>query len=112
MTWLDNAIEKAGGEVVVDVSHLDLETDTIMVKPLTANEYQVLKSHPEMANITDPDDRAERLGLLMVAQMMNKCDSAITWNRLKHLPLTMLAELSKAITAAIGNADGGGVLGE
>lgn len=112
MTWLDNAIEKAGSEVEVDVSHLGLETDTIMVKPLSANEYQVLKSHPEMNGITDPDDRAERLGLLMVAQMMNKCDSSITWNRLKHLPLTLLAELSKAITAAIGNADGGGVLGE
>lgn len=112
MTWLDNAIEKAGAEVAVDVKHLDLEIDTIMVKPLSANEYQVLKSHPEMKNITDPEDRAERLGLLMVAQMMNKCDSSITWNRLKHLPLTTLAALSQAITAAIGNADGGGVLGE
>lgn len=112
MTWLDNAIEKAGGEIVVDVSHLNLETDTIMVQPLSANEYQVLKSHPDMQGITDPDDRSERLGLLMIAQMMNKSDSSITWNRLKHLPLTMLAELSKAITTAIGNADGGGVLGE
>ena len=44
--------------------------------------------------------------------MMNKCDPNITWNRLKHLPLTTLAALSQAITAAIGNADGGGVLGE
>tara|TARA_R110001592_G_scaffold70015_5_gene214774 strand:+ start:31108 stop:31446 length:339 start_codon:yes stop_codon:yes gene_type:complete len=112
MTWLDNAIEKAGEAIEVDVSHLHLGTDTLEVKPLSANEYGVLKSHPEMRSLSDADDRAERLGLLMIAHMLNKCDSSITWDKLKHLPLTTLAQLSQAITEAIGKPDGGGALGE
>ena len=112
MTWLDNAIEKAGTEVEVDVSHLGLGTDIIKVKPLSAGEYQVLKSHPEMRGLTDEGDRAEMLGLLMVAEMMRKCDPLTTWSKLKQLPLTTLAELSTAITTTLGSTEGGGVLGE
>lgn len=112
MTWLDNAIEQAGNEIDVDVSHLGLGTDIIKVKPLSAGEYQVLKSHPEMKGVKDEGDRAEMLGLLMVSEMMRKCDSSISWSKLKQLPLTTLAQLSTAITATLGTSEGGGVLGE
>lgn len=112
MTWLDNAIEQAGNEIEVDVSHLGLGTDIIKVKPLSAGEYQVLKSHPEMRKTNDPDDRVEMLGLLMVCEMMKKCDSSVSWSKLKQLPLLTLGNLSTAITAALGSTEGGGVLGE
>lgn len=112
MTWIDSAIETAGSDIEVDVSHLDLGTETIMVKPLTAAEYQTLKSHPELRTIKDVDDRNEQLGLLMIAEMMSKCDSTISWNKLKQLPLMTLGHLSKAITDKMGSLSGGGVLGE
>lgn len=112
MSWLDTAIEEVGQSVEVDVSHLGLGTDTIMVIPLSTSEYQVLKSSPEVVKHTMKEDRDEALGLQMVALMMQKCDSSVTWNKLKKLPLSTLGALSQAIMNAIGSPSGGGVLGE
>jgi hypothetical protein len=111
MTWMDNAIEKAGEAITVDVRHLNLDVETIDVKPLTAQEYQVLKSHPEMRVLSE-DDKNERLGMMMVCEMMQKCDSSISWTKMKQMPLTLIGALSTAITSAIGQIDGGGALGE
>ena len=112
MTWLDTAIEQAGEAIKVDVSDMGLGVDEIEIKPLSAQEYQALKAHPELHGVTDADEKTERIGLLMVCEMMNKCDKAVTWAKLKQLPLTTLAKLSNKITAAIGTTQGGGVLGE
>jgi hypothetical protein len=112
MTWLDTAIEQAGNPIIVDIRDLDLGQDAIEVMPLSAGEYQVLKSHPEMRGLTEPDEKQERLGLLMVCEMMQKCDKEVTWAKLKQLPLQTLAALSNKITLALGTTQGGGVLGE
>tara|TARA_R110000765_G_scaffold366886_2_gene457033 strand:- start:1286 stop:1624 length:339 start_codon:yes stop_codon:yes gene_type:complete len=112
MSWMNNAIEKAGEAIEVDVRHLNLDVETIQIKPLTANEYHVLKAHPDMRNLSD-DDKTEQLGMLMVCEMMKKCDKTITWSKMKQMPLTLIGSLSTAITSAIGTVgDGGGSLGE
>jgi hypothetical protein len=112
MTWLDNAIEKAGAPIIVDVRHIGLGVDAVEAIPLSANEYQVLKQHPEMRSL-EGDDRVERLGLLMVCEMMAKADPSVSWSKMKHLPLHILGELSVAITEALGTATGDdGALGE
>lgn len=110
MTWIDSLIDKAGDSVVVDVSHLNMGIEKIEVVPLTASEYNVLKRHPELSGLQE-DDKVEKLGLLMIAEMMNKADKDITWAKLQRLPLQTLANLSQAITKAIGN-ESVGVLGE
>lgn len=112
MTWLDTAIEQAGEAILVDVSDMNLGVEAIEIKPLTASEYQALKQHPEIASISDADEKQERVGLMMVCEMMQKCDKSVTWAKLKQLPLQTLATLSNKITKAIGTTQGGGVLGE
>lgn len=106
--WLDDALEKAGSPIDVDVSEVGLGVDTIQVVPLSAQEFNVLKVHPEIRGLTG-DDRQEMLGLLMVAEMMQKADSAVSWAKLKRLPLQTLGALATAITAAVGEE---GALGE
>lgn len=112
MSWLDTALESAGSDIEVDVSHLGLGTDVIMVQPLSAAEYQTLKKHPEIVAVKNADDRSELLGLHMIALMMAKCDKSVSWTKLKKLPLTTLGGLATAIMSVVGNAGGGGVLGE
>ena len=112
MTWLDNAIEKAGEAVEVDVRHLNLDVETIQVKPLSASEYQALKAHPDIRKLSSEDDRIEQLGMMMVCEMMSKCDDSISWTKMKRMPLTLIGALSTAITDAIGQVGGGGALGE
>ncbi len=112
MSWLDTAHESAGADIEVDVSHLGLGTDTIMVQPLSAAEYQTLKKHPEIVAVKNENDRSELLGLHMISLMMQKCDKSVSWVKLKKLPLTTLGALATAIMNVVGNANGGGVLGE
>tara|TARA_R110001592_G_scaffold67354_6_gene206560 strand:- start:8736 stop:9077 length:342 start_codon:yes stop_codon:yes gene_type:complete len=112
MSWLDTAIESVAQDIEVDVSHLPLGINTIMVQPLSTSEYQVLKQMPEVSKHALKEDRDEALGLQMVALMMAKCDSSVSWAKLKKLPISTLGQLSTAIMSAIGSANGGGVLGE
>lgn len=111
MSWLDSALEDAKSPIMVDISHLklrdgDVVMDQIEVLPLSANEYQVLKSHPEMRKLKDMDDRVERLGMLVTFEMMRKCDASLNFKTFKQLPLQLLNDLSTAILAA-SRGDGG-----
>jgi len=108
--WLDDAIEKAGSPIDVDVTEVAIPADHIQVIPLSASEYNVLKAHPELRGLVG-EDRSELLGLLMVAEMMTKADSTITWKKLKQLPLSTLGALAAAISEAVGNPEEG-ALGE
>lgn len=110
MTWLETAIDKANEQVVVDVSHLNLDVKEIKVLPLSANEYQVLKADPNMAGLS-LEDKTERLGLRMVFEMMRKCDDSLSFGKFLDLPLSTIGELSTAVMDALG-ITGGGVLGE
>ena len=110
MTWLDSAIEKAGNPITVDVSDLDLDIDSIDVKPLSAAEFQTIKAFPEIAKLHGAD-KQEVLGLRTVYEMIAKCDDSISWKKFNQLPLTLLGELATRITTAVGT-DGGGALGE
>ena len=111
MSWLDSAIEKADEPIDVDVSDLGLDIESIQVKPLSASEFQALKSFPDIAKLSG-SDRAEVLGLRTVYEMIAKCDEAISWAKFNRLPLNLLAEIANRCTNAVGSPSGGGVLGE
>ena len=105
MSWLDAAIEQSASPIEVDVAHLripegDGVVETIQVLPLSANEYQVLKAHPDMRKVKDPEEKAESLGLLVTFEMMRKCDASLEWKKFKQLPLQLLNDLSTAILVA------------
>lgn len=113
MSWLNEALENADQPIPVDVSHLDwIPKDTIDVMPLTTSEYQGLKFHPAVRKHQNETDKAEALGLVMICEMMSKCDKEVSWALLSKLPLTHLGALSQAIMASVGELNGGGVLGE
>ncbi len=100
MTWLDTAIERASEPITVDVKPLNMGVDEIQVLPLSMKEYNGLKSNPELLNISE-DDKAEKLGMLMVFEMMVKCDATLTWNKFQQLPLSLIAELTSAIMESV-----------
>ena len=87
--------------------------DTLMAKPLSAAEYQVLKSESEIRQLSG-DDRTELLGLRMTYEMLAKCDDSLKWKSFKDLPLQLIAALAGRVSAIVGapTATGGGVLGE
>ena len=117
MSWLDTAIEQSANPVTVDISSLGLTgddgktTESIEVLPLSAAEYQTLKSDPDLRGI-DGDDKAELLGLKLVHLMIHKCDKSITWKKFHLLPLQTLTALATCITDAVGLTGGGGSLGK
>ena len=111
MSWLDSAIEKASEPIVVDVSDLSLDVESIHVKPLSAAEFQALKSFPDIAKLSG-QDKAEVLGLRTVYEMIAKCDDSISWGKFNQLPLNLLAEIANRCTTAVGSPSGGGALGE
>tara|TARA_R110000824_G_scaffold89354_5_gene219149 strand:+ start:379 stop:714 length:336 start_codon:yes stop_codon:yes gene_type:complete len=111
MTWLDSAIEKADQPVSFDVSDLGLDVENLECKPLSAAEFQTLKTLPEISKL-DGSDRTEVMGLRTVYEMLAKCDDKISWQKFKSLPIVLLGELCIRATNAVGSADGGGALGE
>ena len=106
-------MEAVGSPVEVDVSHVKGlgKTKVIMVVPLTAEEYQVLKAHPELRGLS-AEDKVEAMGLRMIYEMMAKCDDSLIYEKFKQLPLTLIGELTTAILSATGVLGGGGALGE
>jgi len=111
MSWLDSAIEQSTEPIIVEVGHLGIRDgegvlQEIQCLPLSANEYQVLKAHPEMRKLKDGDDRIERLGMLVTFEMMRKCDNSLTFKKFKELPLQLLNDLSTSILTA-SRGDGG-----
>ena len=46
MSWIDTAIDNASQPITIDVSDLGIGVDEIQAIPLSANEYQALKSNP------------------------------------------------------------------
>lgn len=106
MSWLDNAIEQANNPIDVDVSGLGLSEDILQAKPLSASEFQVLKSEPEIARLSG-DDRNELLGLRTVFEMLSKCDESLSWNKFRLLPMQLLGELATRVTAAVGTGQDG-----
>ena len=112
MSWIDGAIESGNAPIDVDVSDLDLDVDVIQVKPISANEYNLLKQDPEVTKITDEQDRMEILGMLTVCTMLKKCDNTISWGKFRQMPLTLISKLATLCTEAVGTDGGGGVLGE
>ena len=100
MTWIDNVIEKASEPIVVVVKHLDIGVDEIHCLPLSVKEYNGLKLNPELIGLSD-EDRAEKLGMLMVFEMMLKCDNTLTWDSFQRMPLTVIGQLTTAIMGAV-----------
>jgi hypothetical protein len=100
MTWIDNIIEQASEPIIVVVNHLELGIDEIKVLPLSVKEYNGLKQNPELKGLSE-EDRAERLGMLMVFEMMMKCDKTLTWESFQRLPLTVIGQLTTSIMEAV-----------
>ena len=100
MTWIDNVIEKASEPMVVVVKHLDIGVDEITCLPLSVKEYNGLKLNPELIGLSE-EDRAEKLGMLMVFEMMLKCDKSLTWDSFQRMPLTIIGQLTTAIMGAV-----------
>lgn len=100
MSWLDTAIERASEPITVDVKPLNMGVDEIQVLPLSMREYNGLKSNPELTGLSE-EDKAEKLGMLMVFEMMQKCDGTLTWGKFQQLPLSLIAELTSAIMDAV-----------
>lgn len=109
MSWIETAIDRASQPIEVDVSDLPMGVDTVQCIPLSANEYQVLKSHPDARNLSG-DDKNEYLGMRMVFEMLSKCDDGLTWGKFRELPIALLGNLSSRVTDAI--SKDGGALGE
>lgn len=116
MSWVDGEIEKSASPIEVDVLALELTGEdgkaisTIEVLPLSAAEYQTLKSDPELKGMT-AEDKQEILGLKLVHLMIQKCDKAVTWGKFRQLPLTTITKIATAVTTSVG-LDGGGALGK
>lgn len=106
MSWLDSAIEQANNPIDVDIEGLGLGIKTLQAKPLSAAEFQVLKSEPEIARLSG-EDRNELLGLRVVYEMLAKCDSELSWNKFRQLPLSKLGELATKVTEAVGSTTEG-----
>ena len=89
------------------------EVQSVMCRPISAAEYQVLKSDPELKGLSD-QDKQQMLGLKMCYEMLRKCDSELTWGKFKTLPLMLIGEIATRVVKAAGTPtlDGGGVLGE
>ena len=102
MSWLDTALEKASEPVVVDVRPLNIGVDEIQVLPLSVNEYNGLKANPELRGLSE-EEKTERLGFLMVFEMMLKCDSSLTLDKFNRLPLTLIGELTQLIMGSMTN---------
>jgi hypothetical protein len=100
MTWIDNIIEQASEPMTVVVKHLNIGVDEIQVLPLSVKEYNGLKANPELLGL-NAEDRAERLGMLMVFEMMLKCDKSLTWESFQRMPLTIIGQLTSAIMDAV-----------
>ena len=100
MTWIDNVIEQASEPMIVVVKHLDIGVDEIKCLPLSVKEYNGLKLNPELIGLSD-EDRAEKLGMLMVFEMMLKCDNTLTWDSFQRMPLTVIGQLTTAIMGAV-----------
>ena len=119
MTWLDSTLDKLASDIEVDVSEIGLTGEdgktitTLLARPLSAQEYQVLKSEPEIRNLHG-QDRTELLGLRMTYEMLAKCDSTLKWGQFKRLPLTIIGAIALKVGEAVGQPleSGGGVLGE
>jgi hypothetical protein len=110
MSWLDTAIERASQPITVDVSDLELGVEHLEVKPLSAAEYQTLKSDPDISKLVG-EDRNEMLGIRTVYEMLAKCDSSLSWGKFRRMPLALLGEIATRVTATIGSPTGGGELG-
>lgn len=119
MTWLNSTLEQVSSAIEVDATGLGLSTEDgkelkiLLAKPLSAAEYQVLKSEPEIRQLSG-DDRTEMLGLRMTFEMLAKCDDTLKWQVFKTLPLQMIAKIAQRVSASVGapTPNGGGVLGE
>ncbi len=118
-SWLDSTLEAASADIEVDMTGVGLmgadgkEVPSIMCRPISAAEYQILKSDPELKGLTD-SDKQELLGLKMIDEMLKKCDDSLTWGKFKTLPLILIGEIAQRVVKAAGSPspDGGGVLGE
>ena len=116
-SWLDSTLDSLDADIVCDVSGLGLkgpdgkDLESVLARPLSAAEYQVLKSNPEIRHL-DGDDRIEALGLRMTYEMLAKCDDDLNWKQFQNLPLTLLGKVAEKVIAAVGSPAGGGVLGE
>jgi len=119
LSWLDSTLDAHSSAIEVNTAGLGLkgedgkELKTLMAKPLSAHEYQVLKNEPELRTLIG-QDKTELLGLRMTFEMLKKCDDSLKWGVFRQLPLTLIAELAQRVSEAVGSPseNGGGVLGE
>ena len=118
-SWLDSTLEAASADIEVDMKGVGLmgedgkEITSIMCRPISAAEYQILKADPELKGMSDTD-KQEMLGLKMTYEMLKKCDSSLTWSKFKNLPLILIGEIASRVVKAAGSPipNGGGALGE
>ena len=117
--WLDSTLDRINADIEVDVSGVGLvgedgkEIQTILCRPISAAEYQILKSDPKALKLSG-EDKTEYLGMRMTYEMLAKCDKSLTWGAFQKLSLTILGRLAERVVKAAGAPapDGGGVLGE
>jgi hypothetical protein len=109
-SWLDSALEQASNRITVNVADIGINLDEIEVLPLSAAEFQAIKSDPKIRKV-DISDRAEVIGLRVVFEMMSKCDPDLSWGKFNDLPLNLLARIAERVTGAVGDVYGGGALG-
>ena len=90
MSWLNATLEVSSNAIEVNTEGLGLrgedgkEVKTLMAKPLSAHEYQVLKNDPELRTLVGAD-KTELLGLKMTFEMLKKCDSSLKWQQFRQL---------------------------
>jgi hypothetical protein len=87
--WLDSTLDKINADIEVDVSGVGLfgedgkEVQTILCRPISAAEYQVLKSDPKALKLSG-EDKTEYLGMRMTYEMLAKCDKSLTWGAFQN----------------------------
>ena len=114
MSWIESALESALEPITIDVKDIGLKNGdepvlTLDMLPLSMKEYQVLKTDPDIRNLTGRD-RDEMLGVKMAFEMLKKCDASLNWGQFQSLPIATLTAIAVATAEALGGADGG-VLG-
>jgi len=117
--WLDSTLDKAGQDIEVDMDGVGLvgadgkAVTVLLCRPISAAEYQVLKSDPAALKLSG-EDKTEYLGLRMTYEMLAKCDSSISWGQFQKLPLVLLGKIAERVVKAAGQPlpDGEGALGK
>jgi len=119
--WLHATVLNGREIQYIDVEEINLpdghggHLKVLPAIPLTVSEFNVLKAHPKVRNLSNQNDRNETLGMLSVYQCLSKADPTLKESEFWSLPLGVLGQIAEKVTDVLGGsskATGGGVLGE